>query len=132
MFKNSIKNARSLSYKIGRAGQTGYATIRTFERKAGEIDRGLGGVLGDIYRASPVSLFYNQTVVPAKKALQITGKVFTELGKEKSNRQKIAEGVLNTVDLVSGGTNDFLDRTVKSQPFLSLYHSPFIQNYLNQ
>jgi hypothetical protein len=129
MFKNTAKNLRAFSYKIGKAGGAGYSTIRKFEKKATEIDKGFGGVLGDLFRASPASLLYNQTVVPAKKALQITEKVFTGIGESK--RRPVAEGLIDLAMLSSGGTNDFIERSLNSNTFNTLFKSPYVQNYLN-
>lgn len=131
MFRNIGSTFRNISYKIGSGGKFGYKTIRDIEKKAKKFDVGLGGIPGDIWRATPASMFYNQSVVPAKQALKITGEIFSELGKEeKPNKMKVAESLIDSANLISGGTNDFLDRAIKSDTFNNLFKSPYIQNYL--
>lgn len=117
-----------------RAGVTSgkvYSRIRDIEKKISQFDKGFGGIPGDIYRATPLALTYSQTVVPAKKLLQAGEKVFGALGEPKTDKSKLASGVIQGLMTVSGGTNDFIDRTLQSQTFDTLFKSPYVQNYLS-
>lgn len=116
-----------------RAGITAgkaYSTIRGFEKKISEFDKGFGGLPGDVYRMTPLALTYQQTVVPTKKILQASEKVFGALGEPKTNKMKLASGLMEGALGISEGTNDFVERTLKSNQFNQLYRSPYIQNYL--
>lgn len=121
---------RTVFKRAGRLSGQGYKAIRSFEKKISEFDRGFAGIPGDIYRATPFAMTYNQTVVPAKQLLKAGEKVFTAVGEPKTDRMKLATGVIEGLGTISGGTNDFIDRTLQSQTFNNLFRSPYVQNYL--
>lgn len=128
MFRVPLKTVfKRAGITSGRA----YSLIRGLERKANEFDKAFGGLPGDLYRASPLAMTYNQTIVPAKKLLKSGEKVFGGLGEEKINKRNVVEGLIETAHTISDGTNDFVDRTLHSQTFNSLFRSPYVQNYLN-
>lgn len=127
MYRVPIK---TIFKRAGIGAAMGYKAIRNFEKKISEFDRGFGGIPGDIYRATPLSLTYQQTVVPTKQLLKVGEKVFSALGEPKIDRMKVATGLIEGGLAVSGGTNDFVERSIKSQTFNNLFRSPYVQSYL--
>ena len=121
---------RTVFKRAGITSGKAYSKIRDFEKKISQFDKGFGGIPGDIYRASPLAMTYNQTIVPAKQLFKAGEKVFGALGEPKTNKEKFATGVIEGLLTVSGGTNDFIDRSLNSQTFNSLFRSPYVQNYL--
>jgi hypothetical protein len=127
MYRVPIK---TIFKRAGIGAGAGYKAIRNFEKKISEFDRGFGGIPGDIYRASPLSLTYQQTVVPTKQLLKVSEKVFGSLGQPKTDKMKVATGLIEGAMTISGGTNDFIDRSLNSQTFNNLFRSPYVQSYL--
>lgn len=121
---------RTVFKRAGITSGRAYSLIRGFEKRANEFDKGFGGLPGDIYRASPLAMTYNQTVVPAKQLFKAGEKVFGALGEPKTNKEKLATGVIEGLLTVSTGTNDFVERGLKSETFNNLFRSPYVQNYL--
>lgn len=121
---------RTVFKRAGITSGRAYSLIRGFEKRANEFDKGFGGLPGDIYRASPLAMTYNQTIVPAKQLFKAGEKVFGALGEPKTNKEKLATGVIEGLLTVSTGTNDFLERGLKSETFNNLFRSPYVQNYL--
>ena len=118
--------------RAGIASGKAYSLIRGFEKRVNEFDRGFGGLPGDIYRQTPLALTYAQTIQPAKRLLKAGEKVFGGLGEEeKINKRNVAEGLIETAHIISEGTNDFVERGLKSETFNNLFRSPYVQNYLN-
>lgn len=121
---------RTVFKRAGITSGRAYSLIRGFEKRANEFDKGFGGLPGDIYRASPLAMTYNQTVVPAKRLLKAGEKVFGGLGEEKINKMNVVSGLLEGAFTISENTNDFVERTLKSNTFNNLFRSPYVQNYL--
>lgn len=121
---------RTVFKRAGITSGRAYSLIRGFEKRANEFDKGFGGLPGDIYRASPLAMTYNQTIVPAKQLFKAGEKVFGALGEPKTNKEKLATGVIEGLLTISTGTNDFVERGLKSETFNNLFRSPYVQNYL--
>lgn len=128
MFKNPLSNIRNISYKMGQASGKGYSFIRNIEKKAKEIDVSLGGVPGDIFRMSPLNVAYQTQVVPIKQGLKLGEKLFKGIGENK--KLQVAESAIELYPIITGGSNDFIGRSIQSDTFNKLYRSPYIQNKL--
>lgn len=125
-------NFRTLATKIGNSAGISLRNIKYFEKKISDIDRGLNRVPSNLlWKSSPASILYHDIInLGVKPLLKTTEKTFTALGDPNRKKIEVAEGVLDYVNLVSGNTNDFIDRTLKNKTFKDLFNSPIVQNYL--